>query len=57
MYFYVYRYSMLISACTNYYTNTSHVFGIVGPAIMQKADPHTELQTQNHHIAYIYLVF
>lgn len=41
MYFYVYRYSMLISACTNYYTNTSHVFGIVDPAIMQKADPHT----------------
>lgn len=30
-----------ISAYTNYYTNTSHVFGIVGPAIMQKADPHT----------------
>lgn len=41
MYFYVYRYSMLISAYTNYYTNTSHVFGIVCPAIMQKADPHT----------------
>lgn len=57
MYFYVYRYSMLISAYTNYYTNTSHVFGIVGPAIMQKADPHTQSCRHRIIIQLIFLLY